>query len=202
MTSIQTIAGHIYLCNAGTQSTTEVPGGSLAAAGSGLTTVPSTDNPLAPTSVLAGTYTMTATTPPGYQLASCSGSSTPNGPGTSATESVNVPSGGAGVGIFYVTSIQTIAGHIYLCNAGTQSTTEVPGGSLAAAGSGLTTVPSTDNPLAPTSVLAGTYTMTATTPPGYQLVSCSGSSTPNGPGTSATESVNVPSGARGSASST
>ena len=59
---------------------------------------------------------MTATAPPGYQLVVCGGSSTPNSSGSSATESVTVPSGGAGVGIFYVVPVsQTIAGHIYLC---------------------------------------------------------------------------------------
>jgi uncharacterized repeat protein (TIGR01451 family) len=194
----QTIAGHIYLCNAGAQSTTEQSGGTLAAGGTGLTTVGSTANPLAATSVTAGDYTMTATPPTGYVLVACSGSSVPNGTGTSATESVTVPSGGAGVGDFYVTAItQTIAGHIYLCNAGAQSTTEQSGGTLAAGGTGLTTVGSTANPLAATSVTAGDYTMTATPPTGYVLVGCSGSSVPNGTGTSATESVTVPSGGAG-----
>ena len=180
-----------------TRRLTEESGGTLAAAGSGLSTVPATANPLPPTEVVPGTYTMTATSPPGYQLVPCGGTSTPNGPGTSATQSVTVPSGGAGVGIFYVTSTQTIAGQIYLCNAGDQTTTEVTGGTLAAAGSGLSTVPAAANPLSPTNVVPGTYTMTATSPPGYQLVSCGGTSTPNGPGTSATESVTVPSGGAG-----
>ena len=190
----QTIAGHIYLCNGGNPTTTEKPGGTVAA--SGPTTVPATANPLAPTSVSAGGFTMTATAPPGYQLVTCGGSSTPNGSGSSATESVTVPSGGAGVGIFYVVPItQTIAGHIYLCNGGNPTTTEKPGGTVAA--SGPTTVPATANPLAPTSVSAGGFTMTATAPPGYQLVTCGGSSTPNGSGSSATESVTVPSGGAG-----
>ena len=190
----QTIAGHIYLCNAGNPTTTEEPGGTLAA--SGPTTVPATANPLAPTSVAAGGYTMTATTPEGYTLVTCGGSSTPDGSGSSATEPVTVPSGGAGVGIFYVTPVtQTIAGHIYLCAAGAGTTTEVSGGTLAA--SGPTTVPATANPLAPTSVGAGGYTMTATTPKGYTLVTCGGSSTPDGSGSSATEPVTVPSGGAG-----
>ena len=193
VTQVQTLAGHIYLCNAGTPTTTEVPGGTLAAGGSGLTTIAATANPLSATDVIAGTYAMTATNPSGYQLVACGGSSTPNGSGTSATESVHVPSGGAGVGVFYVNSVQTLAGHIYLCNSGSQTTTEVPGGTLAAGGSGLTTIAATANPLAATHVVAGTYTMTATTPSGYVLVACGGSSTPNGSGTSATESVTVPS---------
>ena len=78
-----------------------------------------TPNPLAPTEVGAGVYTMTATAPSGYQLVVCGGSSTPGTSGSTATESVTVPSGGAGVGIFYVAPLsQTIAGHIYLCNNG------------------------------------------------------------------------------------
>ncbi len=190
----QTIAGHIYLCNAGNPTTTEEPGGTLAA--SGPTTVPATANPLAPTSVGAGGYTVTATTPEGYTLVTCGGSSTPDGTGSTATEPVTVPSGGAGVGIFYVTPVtQTIAGHIYLCSAGAGTTTEVSGGTLAA--SGPTTVPATANPLAPTSVGAGGYTMTATTPAGYTLVTCGGSSTPDKTGSTATEPVTVPSGGAG-----
>jgi hypothetical protein len=190
----QTIAGHIYLCDDGNPTTTEETGGTVAA--SGPTSVPATANPLAPTSVSAGSYTMTATNPAGYTLVTCNGSSSPNPSGTSATESVTVPSGGAGVGIFYVMqNTQTIAGHIYLCAAGTQTTTEVSGGTLAA--SGPTSVPATANPLAPTSVSAGSYTMTATNPAGYTLVTCGGSSSPNPASTSATESVTVPIGGAG-----
>ncbi len=191
---VQTIAGHIYLCNDGNPTTTEESGGSLAA--SGPTSLPATANPLPPTSVSAGGYTMTATSPPGFKLVTCGGSSTPDGSGSSATEPVTVPSGGAGVGIFYVTPLtQTIAGHIYLCKAGAGTTNEVSGGTLAA--SGPTTVPATANPLAPTGVAAGDFTMTATAPPGYTLVTCGGSSTPNGSGSTATEPVTVPSGGAG-----
>ena len=190
----QTIAGHIYLCNNANPTTTEQSGGTLAA--SGATPVSATPNPLAPTEVGAGTYTMTATPPPGYQLVACGGSSTPNASGSTATESVTVPSGGAGVGIFYVTPVtQTIAGHIYLCNNANPTTTEQSGGTLGA--SGATPVSATPNPLAPTEVGAGTYTMTATPPPGYQLVACGGSSTPSASGSTATESVTVPSGGAG-----
>jgi hypothetical protein len=190
----QTIAGHIYLCASGNPTTTEESGGTLAA--SGPTTVAGTPNPLAPTPVGAGTYTMTATAPPGFQLVTCGGSSTPNSSGSSATTPVTVPSGGAGVGIFYVAAItQTIAGHIYLCASGNPTTTEESGGTLAA--SGPTTVAGTPNPLAPTPVGAGTYTMTATAPPGFQLVTCGGSSTPNSSGSSATTPVTVPSGGAG-----
>jgi hypothetical protein len=126
----------------------------------------------------------------------CTGSSTPNSSGSTATEAVTVPSGGAGVGIFYVVAVsQTIAGHIYLCNSGAPTTTEQSGGTLAA--SGPTTLAATANPLAPTQVNAGGYTMTATPPPGYTLVVCTGSSTPNSSGSTATEAVTVPSGGAG-----
>ena len=190
----QTIAGHIYLCNNSAPTTSEQSGGTLAA--SGPTTVSATPNPLAPTSVNAGGYTMTATPPPGFTLVACTGSSTPNSSGSTATESVTVPSGGAGVGIFYVVPVsQTIAGHIYLCTNGAPTTSEQSGGTLAA--SGPTTVSATPNPLAPTSVNAGGYTMTATPPPGFTLVACTGSSTPNSSGSTATESVTVPSGGAG-----
>ncbi len=92
----QTIAGHIYLCKEGKPTATEVPGGSLAATGP--QTIAAQPNPLGPTKVAAGTYTMTETNPAGFKLASACGT-------TSSTQSVVVPSGGAGVGIFYVIPI-------------------------------------------------------------------------------------------------
>jgi hypothetical protein len=99
----QTLSGHIYLCPGGTtQTTTEVPGGTLAA--SGPQTVGSVANPLQPTTVAAGQYTMSATPPGGYQLVVCGGSSSVPAGGHSATEAVTVPVGGSGVGIFYVTT--------------------------------------------------------------------------------------------------
>jgi hypothetical protein len=60
-----------------------------------------TANPLSPTSVLAGSYAMTATAPSGYQFVQCGGADTVNTP-TSASATVFVPADGAGVGIFYV----------------------------------------------------------------------------------------------------
>ena len=133
----------------------------------------------------------------GLQLVVCGGSSTPNGSGSSATESVTVPSGGAGVGIFYVVQApvtQTIAGHIYLC----QSSARPPRRNRAGPrGERADDVSATPNPLAPTGVSAGGYTMTATAPSGFTLVVCGGSSTPNGSGSTATESVTVPSGGAG-----
>ena len=118
----QTIAGHIYLCNSGAPTTTEQSGGTLAA--SGPTTLAATANPLAPTQVNAGGYTMTATPPPGYTLVVCTGSSTPNSSGSTATEAVTVPSGGAGVGIFYVVATTAV-----VTNPTTATTPTSPGGS-------------------------------------------------------------------------
>jgi len=99
----QTLSGHIYLCPGGTSPTaTEVPGGSLAA--SGPQNVASIANPLAPTHVIAGHYTMSATAPGAYQLVPCGGSSSVASGGQSASESVAVPAGGSGNGVFYATT--------------------------------------------------------------------------------------------------
>jgi len=104
----QTLSGHIYLCPGGTsQTTTEVPGGTLAATGP--QTVASIPNPLSPTTVAAGQYTMNATPPSGYQLVTCGGSSSVASGGHSATEAVTVPVGGTGNGIFYVMAIPQAA---------------------------------------------------------------------------------------------
>jgi len=100
----QTIAGHIYDCTGGTATTNEVAGGTLGA--SGPQTVPTQGNPLNATPVAAGGYTMGATAPSGYQFVICGGTATINSP-ASATESITVPSGGSGVGIFYVSQIPT-----------------------------------------------------------------------------------------------
>jgi len=113
---VQTIEGHIYACDAGTPTATEVPGGTLSATGP--STIDTQANPLSPLSVNAGSYTMTAGAPSGYQFVICAGTSTVNTP-TSATESVTVPSGSTGIGAFYVSPYQTIEGHIYACDAGT-----------------------------------------------------------------------------------
>jgi hypothetical protein len=119
---LPTIAGDIYLCTVSGGTTTEVPGGTLAVAGP--KDLPTQPNPLAPTPVPDGTYTMTATTPPGYVLVGCGGSATVAASGATATEVVtaelgdtglgtNAPrtvNGAVGVGIFYVTPTTTGAG--------------------------------------------------------------------------------------------
>jgi hypothetical protein len=99
----QTIAGHIYLCTpAGSPTTTEVAGGTVAATGA--QTVTSQANPLAPTAVASGGYTMTAGSPTGDLLVACGGSATIGSGGLTASEPVSVPSGDAGVGLFYASA--------------------------------------------------------------------------------------------------
>jgi len=105
---LQTITGHIYLCDVtGSPTTTEVPGGTLAA--NGPQTLASQANPVTSISVADGTYTMTADPPTGFLLVTCGGSASIGSSGLSASQSVSVPSGGAGTGVFYV-SAPPIAG--------------------------------------------------------------------------------------------
>jgi hypothetical protein len=140
---LPTIAGDIYLCPPTGATTTEVLHGTLAA--SGPQTVPSQPNPMAPTPVASGTYTVTAGSPPGYMFVACGGSATIAAGGASATESVPVfigdtgsvvrfgtVSGGGGVAIFYVTTIPTPVGR--------------GGGTTAPGASGLTSIQTTPGP--------------------------------------------------------
>jgi uncharacterized repeat protein (TIGR01451 family) len=99
---LQSIAGHIYLCDSAHPTATEVPGGTLTSTGP--QNLGSSPNPLGTTHVPPGGYTMTATPPPDYVLVNCGGSSVPAIGGNTATEGVAVPAGGSGLGIFYVTN--------------------------------------------------------------------------------------------------
>ena len=140
---LPTIAGDIYLCPPTGATTTEVPLGTLEAVGPEI--LASQPNPLAPTPVASGTYTMTAGSPPGYVFVACGGSATIGAGGESATESVPVfigdtgsglqadtVSGGGGVGIFYVASIPTPVGR--------------GGGTTNPGASGLTSIQTTPGP--------------------------------------------------------
>ncbi len=98
--STGTLAGHIYRCTNGAPTTTEVGGGTLSA--SGPQAVGPTANPLGPLTVPAGHYTMDAGAPPGETFVQCGGSATIGTPATTASQSVVVPSGGNGTGVFYV----------------------------------------------------------------------------------------------------
>ncbi|HEY5251199.1 MAG TPA: hypothetical protein VIJ09_06045 [Acidimicrobiales bacterium] len=100
-----TIAGDIFLCSAtGTQTTTEVSLGSLAVTGTSL----SQGNPLPPTTIASGTYTMTANAPTGYNFVTCMGSAVPDVSGLTASDDVIVPPGGAGMGNFYVVAVTPV----------------------------------------------------------------------------------------------
>ena len=100
-----TIAGDIFLCSAtGTTTTTEVSLGHLAVTGTAL----SQGNPLPATPIASGTYSMTATAPPGYNFIGCGGSAIPDSSGLTATDSVQVLPGGAGMGSFYVVAVTPV----------------------------------------------------------------------------------------------
>jgi uncharacterized repeat protein (TIGR01451 family) len=175
----QTLAGVIYLCSSGQV----VSGGTLSATGTAATFTGQA-NPFGPVSVPAGDYAMSAAAPAGFHLVVC------NGHGSTGTETVTVPEGGSGLGRFYVapdvTVTQTLAGVIYLCSSGQM----VSGGSLSATGQG-ETFTGQSNPFGPVSVPAGDYTMTATAPAGYHLVSC------DAPGSTSPQTVTVPAGGAG-----
>ena len=160
---VQSIEGHIYLCHGGNPTTDEETGGMLGADGTGLSTVPPTLNPLAPADVIAGSYSMTASSPPGFQLVACGGSSSPNAAGTSATESVDVPSGGAGVGVFYAAPSSPPAS----VPAGTATNSVTP---ATAGGSVTPTITATD-PGTPTTA---TGSLTPATPTGSSDWTASG----------------------------
>lgn len=176
----QTIAGVIYECINGATTTTVVPGGTLATPG--VLGGAAQANAQPATSVPAGNYTMTATAPSGWTLTACGTTDT-------SPEPVYVPVNGAGQGIFYVKQItQTIAGVIYECINGATTTTVVPGGTLTTPG--VLGGAAQANAMAPTSVAAATYTMTATAPSGWTLTAC-------GTTDASPESVVVPSGGAG-----
>jgi hypothetical protein len=104
------IAGHIYLCKSGTPTTTEVPGGTLAATGP--QSLSATANPLGPMTVKAGDYTMSAVAPSGYTFVPCGTDASIGSPPTSATEPVTVPKCHTGTAVFYV--VATTATNITL----------------------------------------------------------------------------------------
>ncbi len=190
----QTIQAEIYLCVNGSPSATLISGGSITVAAAGL----SSPNPLAPTGVPAGTYTVNASAPSGLTFVPC-GQTGVNIPGPlRANQQVTVPVGGAGEGKFYVTtgsSTQTIQGEIFLCVNGAPSTTLVSGGTLSFSyevGS-----VSSANPLRPFNVPAGSYSLRADAPSGVEFVACGqGGVTIDNPGT-ARQTVVVPAGGAG-----
>jgi len=105
---VQSISGHIYQCTAGSPTTTEVPGGTLAATGP--TAVVTQPNPVTPIAVPAGSYTVSAGSPDGFTFVLCGAAPTIGSAGRTASETVAIASGGAGVALFYVTGPPVAAG--------------------------------------------------------------------------------------------
>ncbi|MGH9092213.1 MAG: hypothetical protein ACRDZR_12685, partial [Acidimicrobiales bacterium] len=105
-----TVAAHVYVCQQYSHngvpdlqtSTSEATGGTISVPGAGIT---AQANPLPATHVSAGTYSVTATVPPGFYFTECPGqAATPtlaNG-AQSASLSVKVSTGGSATASFYV----------------------------------------------------------------------------------------------------
>lgn len=109
VTATQTIAAHIYLCTAaGSPTTTELPGGTLTATGPQSLSMQA--NPLDPTSVASGNYTLTAGTPTGYLLVACGGPASIASDGLTASQSVTLASGSTAVGFFYASTPPSAGG--------------------------------------------------------------------------------------------
>lgn len=105
----QSIAGSILLCDtSGNRTSTAVNGGSLQAL-SGGSVVLGSANQMAPASVPAGTYTLSANAPPGYQFLACGVTGVNIASPTLASQPVVVPSGGAASGVFYVSPVPITA---------------------------------------------------------------------------------------------
>jgi len=123
-TILQSIAGHIYLCNNTVPSATEVPGGTLATTGP--QTLGSSPNHFLHRG-RSGRLCRDGDPPPDYVLVGCGGTSAPVSGATTATEAVAVPAGGSGVGIFYVTNS---APALTLLKSATESSYDAAGQSI------------------------------------------------------------------------
>jgi hypothetical protein len=134
VTPTQTIAGDIYLCTpAGSPTTTELLGGTLTATGP--QTVSTQANPLDPTSVTSGSYTMTAATPTGYLLVACGGTATVASDGLTASQSVTLAGGSTAVGFFYASTPPSAGGGGGSGAGGGVSSGTSPAGATSSAGS-------------------------------------------------------------------
>ena len=135
-TPVHRIAGHIYLCTAGSPTTTEESGGTLAATGPMVVTTQ--PNPVIPATVTVGSYSMSADSPDGFTFVLCGGTATIGAGGQTASETVAVPIGGTGVGLFYVTGPPVAAGSSVVTGTPAQTTdaaaTPVAGSQLAFTG--------------------------------------------------------------------
>jgi hypothetical protein len=161
------LTGHIYDCSHGSQTTTEVSGGTIAI--SGPDSKPAASSPISYNHIAAGDYTATATPPGHFHMVVCGGSSSISG-GT-AVEGVHVPNNGTGNAVFYVApNPGMLVGEIVNCNAnGTAGGPAPTGGVIAIPGTS-----GASGALAPVTVTTapGTYTVDATPPAGFNLVNC------------------------------
>ncbi|HET6793207.1 MAG TPA: hypothetical protein VFH45_02120 [Acidimicrobiales bacterium] len=197
-TPSQGVSGAILMCSGNMPSTTLVPGGALSVSDSSGTQLASSNDQLPVTSVpAAGDYTLSATAPHGYQFDGCgqSGVSIDNPP-TTASQTLSVPAGSVVNGDFYVTPVapkSTIAGSILSCVSGAPSSSQVPGGALTVTNADGHSVMTSHDQLPASPVDAGTYTVGADAPAGYQFVDCGQSGVTIGsPATSASQGVVVP----------
>jgi uncharacterized repeat protein (TIGR01451 family) len=169
-----TLKGRIFRCDNGSQTQTEVPGGTISATPgslSGSDTGSGVSFTVAPNS-----YLVSAAAPSGFEFVSCGSLNyTPSADGLSATykSSLAVPANGSAEADFYVTPIpqpSTLLGRILRCDSGSQTHTEVPGGTISATPGSLSG--SDTGAGVSFSVAAGSYRVSAQAPSGWQFVTC------------------------------
>jgi hypothetical protein len=165
VTPTQTLAGHIYLCtSAGSPTTTELAGGTLTATGP--QTLSAQANPLDPTSVASGTYTMTAATPTGYLLVVCGGTATVTSGGLTASQPVTLASGSTAVGFFYASAPPAAGGG---GGTGAGGSSGTPGVSPAGATSNAGSASGSTSPLLAATAAGHSATVRAVTAAGSSL---------------------------------
>jgi len=200
-----TLVGNIYLCNSGQQTTTEQPGGAIAASGpSGNLSGNDTGNGVTFMNLTPGGYSVSATAPTNFEFVTCgSNNYTVGNSGGSAAynNNVNVPANGTGSAQFYVIPIPgTLVGNIFDCTNGVQTTTQEPGGTITTTING--SPASQSNPATFSNLTPGGYPAGATAPTGFEFVSCGSSNytISNSGGSAAYNSnVNVPANGTGTA---
>lgn len=202
--AVQAISGSILLCDpTGAPTTTAVGGGTITVS-SGASVVTTAHDQLSATHVAAGSYALDATAPSQYQFVGCGQSGVTIASPASASQSLTVPAGGSGHGVFYVQPLtppppagQTVDASILLCGTdGTPTTKTVDGGSLSVL-NGSTVVATAANQMGSTAVPAGTYSLDASAPASYMFVTCGATGTTVSSPTTATRTVVVPAGGAG-----
>ncbi len=162
----QKIQAEIYQCVNGAPSTTLASGGSITVPSAGL----SSGNPLAPTAVAAGTYTVNATAPSGQQFVACGQSGVTIATSSTAHQSVTVPAGGTGNGRFYVSATAPTYGYLEICKS---SANGVTSGSFTFAVAGTTVTVPAGACSSAIKVTAGTHVVHENYRAGYGFVSAS-----------------------------